>query len=327
MNSRLFHAVPAWLPRVGALFLAASLLLSACASPAATTQAVIPQTGATNQAANPQTGATIRVGSKNFTEEFILGEMYAQLLENAGFKVERKMNLGATPVAQQALVNNQLDLYPEYTGTGLLTVLKAPTNSDPQAVYNTVKDGYLKQFNLVWLDQSPMNDTQALAMTQAGAEKYGIKTFSDMVAKANQLVMVGPPEFQEREDGLPGLKKAYGDFTLKGYKAVDPGLRYQALTSGQADVVVAFSTDGEITADHLVLLQDDKHVYPPYHVAPVVRKQVLDANPKIAEVLNALAPKITDGVMSQLNYEVDAGKKEPKDVAHAFLVQQGLIKQ
>ena len=296
--------------------MAVSLLLSACASPAATTQAAI-----------PQTGAPIRVGSKNFTEEFILGEMYAQMLENAGFKVERKLNLGATPVAQQALVSNQLDLYPEYTGTGLLTVLKLPTNSDSQAVYNTVKDGYLKQFNLVWLDQSPMNDTEALAMTQAGSQKFGIKTFSDLAAKADQIVMVGPPEFQEREDGLPGLKKAYGGFNVKQFKAVDPGLRYQALTSGQADVVVAFSTDGQISADHLVLLQDDKHVYPPYHVAPVVRKQALDANPKIADVLNSLAPKITDDVMSQLNEQVDAGKKEPKDVAHAFLVQQGLIKQ
>jgi osmoprotectant transport system substrate-binding protein len=304
-----------WLPRTAAALLALSILLSACASPASTTQAPI-----------PQTSATIRVGSKDFTEEFILGEMYAQVLENAGFKVERKINLGGTPVVQQALVSNQLDLYPEYTGTGLLTVLKQPSNSDSQAVYNTVKTDYLKQFNLVWLDQSPMNDTQALAMTQAGAQKYGIKTFSDMVAKASQLVMVGPPEFQEREDGLPGLKKAYGDFTLKQYKAVDPGLRYQALTSGQADVVVAFSTDGEITANKLVLLQDDKHLYPPYHVAPVVRKEILDANPKIADLLNALSPKITDDVMSQLNFEVSGNKKEPKDVAHAFLVQQGLIK-
>jgi osmoprotectant transport system substrate-binding protein len=309
------YSVPAWLPRVGAIFLAVSVLLSACASPAATNQAPI-----------PQTSVTIRVGSKDFTEEFILGEMYAQVLENAGFKVERKINLGGTPVVQQALVSNQLDLYPEYTGTGLLTVLKQPSNSDPQAVYNTVKTDYLKQFNLVWLDQSPMNDTQALAMTQAGAQKYGIKTFSDLVAKAGQLVMVGPPEFQEREDGLPGLKKAYGDFTLKQYKSVDPGLRYQALTSGQADVVVAFSTDGEITANKLVLLQDDKHLYPPYHVAPVVRKEILDANPKIADLLNALSPKITDDVMSQLNFEVSGNKKEPKDVAHTFLVQQGLIK-
>ncbi len=315
MKSNPYSKVPAWLPRIAAALLAASLLLSACASPAATTQAPI-----------PQTSTTIRVGSKDFTEEFILGEMYAQVLENAGFKVERKINLGGTPVVQQALVSNQLDLYPEYTGTGLLTVLKLPTNSDPQAVYDTVKSEYQKQFNLVWLDQSPMNDTQALAMTQDGATKFGIKTFSDLVAKAGQLVMVGPPEFQEREDGLPGLKKAYGDFTLKSYKAVDAGLRYQALTSGQADVVVAFSTDGEITANKLVLLQDDKHLYPPYHVAPVVRKEILDANPKVAEVLNALSPKITDDVMSQLNFEVTGNKKEPKDVAHAFLVQQGLIK-
>ena len=300
--------LPSLFLRLGTAFLAMSLLLSACG---------IPATGQ----------ATIRVGSKDFTEEFILGEMYAQVLENAGFKVDRKLNLGGTPVAQQALVNNQIDVYPEYTGTGLLTVLKDPVQSDPTAVYNTVKDGYKKQFNLVWLDQSPMNDTQALAMTQAGAQKFGVKTFSDLAAKASQLIMVGPPEFQEREDGLPGMMKVYGKFTLKQYKAVDPGLRYQALTSGQADVVVAFSTDGEITADHLVLLQDDKHMFPPYHVAPVIRQDTLTANPKVADLLNALAPKITDQVMSQLNYEVDGNKKEPKAVAHDFLVQQGLIKQ
>ncbi|HEY3343525.1 MAG TPA: glycine betaine ABC transporter substrate-binding protein [Anaerolineaceae bacterium] len=308
MNTRSFYPFPAWLPRVGAAFLAVSLLLTACASPAA-----------------PQT--TIRVGSKDFTEEFILGEMYAQVLENAGFKVERKLNLGGTPVAQQALVNNEIDLYPEYTGTGLLTVLKDPVQSDSQAVFNTVKDGYKKQFNLAWLDQSPMNDSQALAMTKEGSDKFGIKTFSDLVAKASQLVMVGAPEFQEREDGLPGMKKVYGDFTLKQFKAVDPGLRYQALTSGAADVVVAFSTDGEISAFNLVLLQDDKHMFPPYHVAPVVRQQLLDANPKVADILNGLAPKITDSVMSQLNYEVSGKKREPKAVAHDFLVQQGLIKQ
>ncbi|HEX9012263.1 MAG TPA: glycine betaine ABC transporter substrate-binding protein [Anaerolineaceae bacterium] len=307
MKTRFSITLPAWLARTGAALLIASFLVSACASPAA-----------------PQ--ATIRVGSKDFTEEFILGEMYAQVLENAGFKVERKLNLGGTPVAQQALVKDEIDLYPEYTGTGLLTVLKLPVQSDPQAVYTAVKDGYQKQFNLVWLDQSAMNDTQALAMTKAGADKFGIKTFSDLAAKADQLVMVGPPEFQEREDGLPGMMKVYGNFKLKQYKAVDPGLRYQALTSGQADVVVAFSTDGEISAFNLVLLQDDKHMFPPYHVAPVVRQQVLTANPKIAELLNALAPKITDSVMSALNYEVSGKKREPKDVAHDFLVQQGLIK-
>jgi osmoprotectant transport system substrate-binding protein len=271
--------------------------------------------------------ATIRVGSKDFTEEFILGEIYAQLLENAGFKVERKLNLGGTPVAQQALLNKEIDLYPEYTGTALVTVLKLPVDSDAQRVYQTVSQQYKDQFKLIWLDPAPMNDTQALAMTSQRAGQLGIKTISDMVAHAGELVMAGPPEFQDREDGLPGLKRVYGNFTLKEYKSIDPGLRYQALTSGQADVVVAFSTDGEISAYKLVVLEDDKHLFPPYQVAPVVRQDVLDANPGIATALNAVAPKLTNDVMSQLNYEVTGNKKEPAQVAHDFLLQQGLIKK
>lgn len=269
---------------------------------------------------------TIRVASKDFTEQFILGEMYAILLENAGFKVERKMNLGGTPVAQQALLNKEIDLYPEYTGTGLLTVLKLPVNSDPQQVFSTVKREYEQQFQLTWLDPAPMNNTQALAMTREASQRLAVATISEMAAKADQLIMVGPPEFQEREDGLPGIKQAYGDFKLKEYKAVDPGLRYQALTSGQADVAVAFGTDGEIAAFDLVVLEDDKQLFPPYQVAPVVRKEILEANPTIAEVLNGLSPKLTNEVMQALNYEVSGQQREPADVARAFLQREGLIK-
>jgi osmoprotectant transport system substrate-binding protein len=252
--------------------------------------------------------------------------MYALVLENAGFKVERKLNLGGTPVAQQALETNQIDLYPEYTGTGLLTVLKLPVNSDPKQVFDAVAKGYKEKYNLVWLDPAPMNNTQALAMTKDGAAKFGITTISDMVAKANELVMIGPPEFQAREDGLPGIKRVYGNFNLKEYKAVDPGLRYKGLVDGQADVAVAFGTDGEIAAFDLVVLKDDKGLFPPYQVAPIVRQQLLDASPKVREVLNALAPKLTDAVMQRLNYEVSGKNREPADVAKEFLQQEGLIK-
>jgi osmoprotectant transport system substrate-binding protein len=268
---------------------------------------------------------TIRVGSKDFTEQFILGEMYALLLEKAGFTVERKLNLGGTPVAQAALESNEIDLYPEYTGTGLLTVLKQPVNSDAKQVYETVAKMYKEQFNLVWLDPAPMNNTQALAMQRSRAAELGIVTISDMAAKAGELIMVGPPEFQEREDGLPGIQKAYGDFQLKAYKAVDPGLRYQALVNGEADVTVAFGTDGEIAAYDLVVLEDDRGLFPPYQVAPVVRQAVLDANPNIAAVLNQLAPLLTNEAMQKLNYAVSGEKREPADVAKDFLTEQGLL--
>ncbi|GIK59041.1 MAG: glycine/betaine ABC transporter substrate-binding protein [Chloroflexota bacterium] len=269
---------------------------------------------------------TITVASKDFTEQFILGEMYALLLEDAGYKVERKLNLGGTPVAQQALLDGSIDVYPEYTGTGLLTVLKMDVMSDPQAVFNAVKTAYQEQFDLVWLNPAPMNNTQALAMTKARAAELGITTFSDMVANADQLVLIGPPEFAEREDGIPGLKRVYGDFTFKNFLTVDPGLRYQALLNGEADVVVAFGTDGELAAYDLQSLVDDKGLYPPYQVAPVIRQAALDANPEVADILNKVAPLLTDATMQRLNNEVSGNGREPADVAREFLVQQGLIK-
>lgn len=270
-------------------------------------------------------GNVIRVGSKDFTEQLILGEIYALALEDAGYSVERKLNLGGTPVAQAALENGEIDLYPEYTGTGLLTVLKEPVNNDPQTVYETVADQYKQRFNLVWLEPAPMNNTQALAMTQERSRELSITTISDFVEQANNLILIGPPEFEVREDGLPGLKSAYGDFQLKGYKAVDPGLRYKGLVDGEADVAVAFGTDGEIGAFNLVVLEDDQQFFPPYQVAPVVRQELLDANPEVATVLNDLSPVITDEVMQALNYQVTGEEREPEDVAREFLVEYGWL--
>ncbi len=303
-------------------------MLAGCANlPAANAPAGNPETSADTADVPAAEQGPIRVASKDFTEQFILGEMYALLLENAGYQVERKINLGGTPIAQQALINNEIDLYPEYTGTGLLTVLQMPVMNDPKAVYDTVKQAYEEQFQLTWLDPAPMNNTQALAMTQERATELGITTISEMVAVADQLVLVGPPEFAEREDGLPGLQGAYGDFEFANFLAVDPGLRYQAIVNGEADVTVAFGTDGELAAYNLVTLEDDQNLWPPYQVAPVVRQELLTAQPEVATVLNALAPLLTDDTMRQLNNQVSGESQEPADVARAFLVDQGLIEQ
>jgi osmoprotectant transport system substrate-binding protein len=269
--------------------------------------------------------STISVGSKDFTEQLILGEMYALMLEESGFEVERKLNLGGTPVAQAAIESGEIDLYPEYTGTGLLTVLKLPASSDQEAVYNTVKEEYQEQFDLVWLEPAPMNNTQALAMTEEKADELGIRTISDFAAQADDLVLIGPPEFEIREDGLPGLREAYGDFDLKEYKAVDAGLRYKGLIDGEADVAVAFGTDGEISAYNLVVLEDDQNLFPPYQIAPIVSQAPGSANPGIAEALNQLSPLLNDGVMRQLNFEVSGNQREPAEVARDFLVNAGLI--
>ncbi|WP_017300451.1 glycine betaine ABC transporter substrate-binding protein [Nodosilinea nodulosa] len=269
----------------------------------------------------------VSVGSKDFTEQLIIGEMYALVLEENGFTVERKLNLGGTPVAQAAIESGDIDLYPEYTGTALLTVLKLPVSTDQKAVYDTVKQAYKDQFNLVWLDPSPMNNTQALAMTEEKATALDIRTISAFAAQASSLTLIGPPEFEVREDGLPGLKAAYGDFTLKSYKPVDAGLRYKGLVDGEADVAVAFGTDGEISAFNLVVLEDDKGVFPPYQIAPIVSQAALDANPGIAEALNQLSPLLNDEVMRQLNYEVSGKQREPAEVAQEFLVKAGLVTQ
>lgn len=293
----------------------------------------------------------VRVGSKDFPEAIIIGEMYALLLENAGLAVERKLNLGGTAVAHEALLNGDLDLYPEYTGTGLLVVLGASMTDVPglggtpeamaspaamgtpaagsaaDAVYAYVKQEYQAQFNLVWLDQSQMNDTQALAVTRQFSEENGVTTISQLVALASSvdLTISAPSDFEEREDGLAGLKRVYGDFeaTVNG---VAPGIKYQSFLDGDANVVLAFSTDAEIVINDLVVLEDDLGLWPPYYVAPVVRQEALDASPGIADALNALAAVLTTELQTQLNARVVGDEKaEPATVARDFLIEQGLI--
>jgi osmoprotectant transport system substrate-binding protein len=272
---------------------------------------------------------TLKVGSKDFTEEFILAEMYSLLLEDAGFKVERKFNLGGTPVAHAALQKGDIDLYPEYTSTGLLTVLKQQPLSDPKAVLETVRKGYKEQFSLEWLEPAPFNNTQALATTKEVSEKHSVRTYSELATKAPELRLGGPPEFAEREDGIKGLQKAYGGFQFKEFRQLGTGsLRYEALKNGQVDVVVAFGTDGQISGMGLVLLKDDKSFYPVYQAAPVVRADVHQKNPKAAEALNKLVPHLTDDVMAGLNWKVDGpDKKEFAVVAKEFLQEKGLIKK
>jgi osmoprotectant transport system substrate-binding protein len=267
----------------------------------------------------------IKVGSKNFTEQLLLGEMYAQLLEKHGLAVVRRLNLGGTQIAMAALLRGEIDLYPEYTGTALINELHAPAHGDAATIYHTVKAYYATHYQLDWLDPAPMNDTQALATTQGVASRYHLRTLSDLARIAPQLRLGAIPEFTKREDGLPGLQRAYGGFHFKDVKLFDIGLKYKALESGDVDVVVAFGTDGQIEADRLVVFVDDKHFWPTYQVAPVVRHATLLAHPPIATQLNALSPHLTDAVMRSLNFAVDGQKREPADVAREFLSAQHLV--
>ncbi len=272
-----------------------------------------------------QQAPLVRVGAEDYAEQQIVGEMYALMLENNGFTVERQFALEETSSAMAALESGDIDLYPEYTGTALMTVLNLPPSPDPQGVYDTVQQAYQEQFELVWLDPSPMNNTQALALTEARADALDLHRLSDFVAQASNLVLAGPAEFEVRPDGLPGLRRVYGDFSLEDYRVVGLDRRYQALVSGEADVVVAFGTDGEIDALNLVVLEDDRGLFPPYQIAPVVRQGTLDQHPELATVLNQLSPLLNDGVMRQVNYEVTGQGRSPEEVAREFLANSGLI--
>ena len=311
-----------------------ALSLSACAAPAApSAPAGDAATGdgaaGTAEAASDAAGAAaagpIQIGSKDFTEAILVAELYAQVLEDAGFTVERKFNLGATPIAHEALLKGDIDLYPEYTSTGLQEVLKDTERyTDAGAILDAVRVGYEEQFQLTWLDASPFNNTNVFATTQAVADQYGLRTYSDLAANAASLRLGGPAEFPARVD-TQGLDEAYGGFVsnFAEFKPLGTGaLRYDALAAGEVDVIVAFGTDGRIAGDQLVVLQDDKSFYPIYNIAPVVRMDTLQANPGIADALNAVAPLLTDQVMAGLNYQVDGpDKQEPDAVIRAFLEQ------
>ena len=270
-------------------------------------------------------GNSVAVGSKNFTEQLLLGELYAQILERRGMSITRKLNLGGTQIAMAALQRGEIDLYPEYTGTALLVVLGLPPMHDAKEIYATVKREYAQRFQLTWLDAAPMNDTQALATTQAIRSRLHLETLSDLSKAAPQLRLGAIPEFVKRQDGLPGLQQVYGGFKFKSVRLLDIGLKYKALRTGDVDIVVAFGTDGAIAADNLYVFIDDKHVWPTYQAAPVVRNSTLAKYPVIGEALNKLAPLLTDDVVRKLNESIDGpAKREPADVAREFIEQNKL---
>src|SRR5215470_2063535 len=281
-------------------------------------------TFATVALTSPSTLAQVRVGSKNFTEQFIVAEIYAQALEAAGIKVERKINLGGTLIAHKALEEKQIDLYPEYTGTMLLAVLKGEVMTDRKAVYDKVKAEYAAK-GFVVLNEAPLNNTYNMVVRPETAAQYKLETLSDLAKVSKDLKLGAGPEFRDRKDGLPGLKEKYG-IVFKEDLQMAIGLRYQALANKQIDVVNGYSTDGMISAMKLKRLKDDKNLWPPYYLAPVVRKETLDANPKIADVLNQVDALLDEATMAELNYKVDGEKQEPKDVARAFLKSKGVVK-
>lgn len=260
----------------------------------------------------------IRIGSKDFTENLVVGELYALALENAGYKVKRVQNIAGS-IIHTSLVHNEIDLYPEYTGTGLLSVLKLDLKTDPEAVYQTVKEEYQKQFNLIWLQYAKANDGQGLVIRTEVARKFGIVTISDLQKHAKEIRFASQGEFDQREDGMPALEKVYGMFQWKSSKIYDNGLKYQVLENAEADVGPAYTTEGQlVNSDKFQLLEDDKHVWPPYNLAPVVRHNVLKEHPDIAEILNKVNSRLDTKTVTELNAKVDVDKKEFEKVAREF---------
>ncbi|MBM7564966.1 osmoprotectant transport system permease protein [Paenibacillus sacheonensis] len=269
---------------------------------------------------------TVIVGGKNFTEQDILVHMMASLIEEkTDLKVVRKTYLGGSEVTHSALVGGNIDLYPEYTGTGLTAVLKEqPVGGDPEITYRKVKKAYEAQFKVTWLKPLGFNNTYTLAMSSAQAEKLGITTFSELSRQAPNLVLGATHEFLERPDGYKGLQAAYA-MKFKETKGLDPGITYAAVRDGKVDVNDAFSTDGRIPAFKLKVLKDDKRYFPPYYAVPIIRMDTLKAHPELEQTLNALAGKLDEKTMSELNAEVDLNGRQARDVAEDWLKSAGLL--
>ena len=275
-------------------------------------------------AITPAQADVVKIGSKNFTEQFIVAEIYAQALEKAGVQVERHLNLGATLVAHTALTNGDIDLYPEYTGTALAAVVKGDLSGSADKIYSDVKAYYEKNLKLTLLQPTKINNGYAIITLPGTAEKYKLKTLSDLGPVSKDLTFGAEGGFSERKDGLPGLKQTYG-IEFKEFKVFAKlGIRYSALTNKDLDVSYGFATDWQIADNKLVILDDDKHLFPPYYLVPVVRQDALAKNPKIAEVLNKISPLLNTDNMRGLNAKVDRDKEEPADVAAEFLKSQGL---
>lgn len=262
----------------------------------------------------------VRVGSKNFTESFVIAEIYAQALERAGLRVARLFNLGSTQIAMAAMERGNIDLYPEYTGTALIDVMHHAPIADPRAAFDVVAQYFAQSYAIVWLNPSPMNDSQALATTHRIAAQ-GLTTLSAVASAAPHLRLATIQEFLARPDGLPGLQRVYGGFHFRDVRTYDIALKYRALLEGKADIASAFSTDGEIATDGLVVLRDDRHVWSAYNVAPVVRRASLAARPAIAAILNRVSPGISDAVARSMNAAVERDGEDPADVAARFLAQ------
>jgi osmoprotectant transport system substrate-binding protein len=270
---------------------------------------------------------TLTIGSKNFTEQKVLGEVYAQALEAAGYKVKKELNLGDEQTALKSLKSGAISAYPEYTGTALLSFFKVKTPDlpkDPTEAYDQVKADFEKQ-GIEALPPTPFTSSNEVAVTQETAKKYSLKTISDLSKVAGELTLYGSPECRQRLDCLLGLQQTYG-LKFKKFTPVDVSQRSTVLTGGQADVSIVFTTDPQNKRDKFVLLKDDKGIFPPYNSTLLVTKKVADqAGPDMAATIDKVNAQLTAANVQELNARVDLDKKTPEEAASAYLTQFGFV--
>jgi osmoprotectant transport system substrate-binding protein len=270
-------------------------------------------------------GEAIVVGSKNFTEQIIVAELFAQQIEaHTALRVERKLNLGGTFICQDALVSGKIDLYPEYTGTALTAVLKEAPQNNPSEVFRLVKEEYYSQFNVEEMPPLGFNNTFAMVIRGEDAEKLHLRTVSDIAPYVSKWRAGFGYEFMERPDGYQGWVAAYGLHFAAAPRILDLGLLYRALADKKVDLVAGNSTDGVIASLHMIALEDDRHYFPPYEAVPLVRRATLDKHPEIRGAIGALAGKISVDEMRTMNYAVDGEQHDPADVVRAFRKSKGL---
>lgn len=268
----------------------------------------------------------IRIGTKNYTESRLMGELLSVYIENnTGLKTEIS-ELGGTLPTFKAIQSKNIDMYVEYTGTAYTTILKK-TGDIPssQEVYDTVKKEYNEQFGLTWLNPLGFNNTYTLSVKKEIADKYNLKTFSDLAKYSDKFVLGATAEILERPDGFPGLKELY-NLNFKDIKSLDPGLRYNAIEDNAVQVIDAFSTDGKLQELGLVVLKDDKDYFPPYYAVPLVNNKTLEENSEIKPLLKKLKNILNDEEMQKLNYRADVKKEDLNSIATDFLKSKNLIK-
>jgi osmoprotectant transport system substrate-binding protein len=266
----------------------------------------------------------IVIGSKNFTEQLILGELLAQQLEKAGLPVERRFYLAGTYICQQALLAGRIDMYVEYTGTALTAILKEKPSTNHGEVYRSVKQGYARQFALTVGEPLGFDNTFAIVIRGEDARRLNLRTISQAAKYAPQWRAGFGYEFMERPDGYEGLARTYGLRFAVPPRIMDLGLLYRALKDKEVDIVAGSATDGLISALGFVVLEDDRHYFPPYDAVPIVREQVLREHPQVRTALAALAGKITEEDMRRMNYALDGEHRDVTQVVAEFRKQHGL---